>query len=262
MATHLGVHADRLAGVRALQTVKGRRTQRHFAFEGPTLLQEAHATGFPIEEIYATQAAYEATPLVRELDAGGTPVYVVDEASAAKISDLRTPSGLVAVAPIQLGDLRRIFARGTLFLVLADLNDPANAGTLLRSAEAFGCAGAVFGRLGIDPYHPKVVRGAMGASFRLPLAVAEPTDVAAESAAAGVALQGLAANGACLGDAQWGRSVALVVGNERHGLGAWEAICQRILCIPMRGPTESLSAAVAGSIALYEASRTQNAPCQ
>lgn len=161
MATALGLNAHRLNDVRALTTSKGRREQQRFAFEGITLLEEAHRSGVTIDELYVTQAAYESTPLVRELDASGTPTFVVAERAAAKISDVETPPGIVAVAARRLYSLDELFSRSGTVLVLADLNDPGNAGTLLRSADAFACAGVVFGRLGVDPFHPKVVRGAM-----------------------------------------------------------------------------------------------------
>ncbi|MFY9738876.1 MAG: RNA methyltransferase [Candidatus Cybelea sp.] len=255
MATRLGVHAERLKIVAALQSRKERRESKCFVFEGPTLLEEAHAAAFPVEELYVTQAAYDRTPLVRELDRSGTPTFLVEPASAVQISDLATPTGIVAVAPVRLSGLEEIFANGEPAVVLADVGDPANAGTLLRSADAFGCSGAVCGSLGVDPYHPKVVRGSMGAVFRLRLAITEPAALATTAAAAGVSILGLTAKGEPLGDERWDRPAALVVGHERHGLGRWEACCERLLGIPMAGSAESLSAAVAGSIALYEATR-------
>ncbi|HZV77932.1 MAG TPA: RNA methyltransferase [Candidatus Babeliales bacterium] len=252
MATRLGSRAERLTGVSALKTVKGRRERQSFAFEGITLLAEAAAGGFPIAELYATQAVYDSEPLVRRLEADGTPVFLVDDLAVKRISDVTTPSGLVAVAPTRFFLPRELFERGSPILILADLNDPANAGTLLRSADAFGCAGVLFGRLGVDPYHPKVVRGSMGAIFRLALAVADPSIVQEAATRAGVRILGLAAGGAPLhGERPAGR-VALIVGHERGGLGRWQSICERLLAIPMSGPAESLSAAVAGSIALYE----------
>ncbi len=241
---------------RALRSVKGRSEQKRFAFEGPTLLGEARASGLAIEELYATPAAYETMPLVREYDASGTPTFIVTTHALAAISDLATPSGIVAVAPIPLSGLEKLLSLGTPVLVLADIGDPANAGTLLRSADAFGCPGVVFGRLGVDPYNPKVVRGAMGAIFRLAIAVAEPAELQAVAAAAGFTLLGLAAQGEPLAGERWDEPVALVVGHERHGLGRWAPLCRRILAIPMAPCAESLSAAVAGSIALYEAACT------
>jgi TrmH family RNA methyltransferase len=201
-----------------------------------------------------TAQAYDSTPLLGELEAAGTPTFIAADADAASISDLTTPSGIVAVAPMRLRTVDELFCAGSPILVLADLNDPANAGTLLRSADAFGAAGVVFGRLGVDPYHPKVVRGSMGAVFRLTLSVANPAEAGRAAAAAGVRILGLAAGGVPLTDERWQGSVGLVVGHERRGLGPWSDLCERVLAIPMAGPAESLSAAVAGSIALYQAS--------
>src|SRR6516164_4918454 len=147
MPVRLGVHARRLGNVRALRSVKGRREQQRFAFEGATLLEEARSAEYTIEELYTTEPAYEATPLVRELDAYGIPTFIVDQQCAVTLSDLKTPS-ILAVAPIRLVPVGELFGRGRPVLVLADVNDPANAGTLLRSADAFGCRGVVFGRLG------------------------------------------------------------------------------------------------------------------
>ncbi len=255
MAVRLGVHADRLADVRALRSPKGRRSQGRFAFEGVTLLEEAVASRFPVDEIYCTAPAYDATPWIRELEPQGVAVFIVDERSVAHISDVRTPSGVVAVAPVRLRPVVELAGRATLLLVLADVNDPANAGTLLRSADAFGCGSVAFGRLGVDPYHPKVVRGSMGAIFRLSIGLTDPPEVSAAAAASGLRLVGLAADGACLGGEQLKPPVGIVVGNERHGLGRWASVCGQVLAVPMQGHAESLSAAVAGSIALYEAGR-------
>lgn len=238
-----------------MRSAKGRRERQRFTFEGATLLSEAVAADFPIEELYATEAAYESTSLVRELDARGTSTFVIDEAPAANISDLTTPNGIVAIAQARSCSVDELFRRGSPILVLADVNDPSNAGTLLRSADAFGCAGVLFGRLGVDPYHPKVVRGSMGAVFRLALSVADPPEAQKAAASAGVRVLGLAVDGTGLTQEGWQPPLALVVGHERRGLGRWESLCTRIVGIPMGGRAESLSAAVAGSIALYEATR-------
>jgi RNA methyltransferase, TrmH family len=260
MATRLGHRAERLSGVRALRTVKGRREQNRFAVEGPTMLAEAVASEFPIAELYVTEDAYDSSLAVRALESRGVPTYLLDEAAAGSISDLTTPSGIVAVAPTRLGSPQELLAARGIVLVLADVSDPSNAGTLLRSADAFGCAGVVFGSTGVDPYHPKVVRGSMGAIFRVRMAVAAPEAVADAATASGVRMLGLSSRGRPLQDEKWEPPLALVVGHERRGLERWEGLCERLLAIPMTGSTESLSAAVAGSIGLYEAQRQKH--CQ
>lgn len=257
MAQSLSAHNARVKYVRALQTRKGRNESGAFAFEGPTLLEEAMRSGIRPSELFVTQRAFDDDANVRDLDARGVPTYVLTDRAFATISDVETPSGILAVAAIPATAVTQIAVRPGCVLVLAGIADPGNAGTLLRSAEAFGCAGAVFDRAGVDPHHPKVVRAAMGSLFRLPTAVAEPAEAAAALRAAGRALVGLAAGSAGLSDLEASEKVALVVGQERHGLGPWEALCDRTVAIAMPGQAESLNAAVAGSIALYEATRRQ-----
>ena len=254
MPAYAGAHADRVQRARELLATKGRREQSRFTFEGPTLLEEAVQSDVAIEEIYATEAVFAQNPMLQQLESRGVDVALVDDRTARKLSDLDTPTGLVAVTATRYASIAEILD-SPLSLILADLNDPGNAGTLLRSAEAFGAGGIIFGRFGVDPYHPKVVRGAMGAIFRLKIAVASPEDVESVAGKSAATLLGLTAGGEPLSQAAFPQPTALVVGHERHGLGPWERLCRRHLAIPMRGPTESLNAAVAGSIALYEASR-------
>ena len=255
MPKPLGRHAPRLTEIRSLKTVKGRREHGQFAFEGATLLHEALAAGVQPESVYVTPAAFAATPEVRDLDASGVDVYTLDESLAAALSDVATPSGIVAVATMRIATIPAMLARAGLLLVLADLNDPGNAGTLLRSAEAFGATGVVFGRTGVDPYHPKVVRAAMGSLFRVPIGIADPEELAAAVAAGGTAVIGLSAEGTPLDRIAWPERSALVVGHERRGLGRWEIACSVHAGIAMEGSVDSLNAAVAGSIALYEAAK-------
>jgi TrmH family RNA methyltransferase len=251
----LGAHASKIGAVRDLLTSKGRREQRRFSFEGPTLLTEALRSETPVQEIFLTRRALESSPEAVAMEERGVAVYVVDDRTAAKISDLEAPTGLVAVAPIAYRPLESLLRGANLVLALAGLNDPGNAGTLLRSAEAFGASGAVFGTDGVDPHNPKVVRAAMGAIFRLPLAVAAPGSLEESARAAGLEIVGLDASGTPLDAEPWERPCVLVIGHERRGLGAWGPICARNVAIPMQAPTESLNAAVAGSVALYEAAK-------
>jgi RNA methyltransferase, TrmH family len=252
LAAVAGRHAQRVLRARQLLEAKGRKEQGRFAFEGPTLLEEAIRSGAAIEELFATSGVYERSPLLQRLETAGTPVYLIDERTSARISDLETPPGIVAVASLRYRALPEL-TTGPLTLILADLSDPGNAGTLLRSAEAFGATGVVFGRAGVDPYHPKVVRAAMGSIFRMPLAVATPEELVAARAPTVIGLAGGAAD---LAELRPEPPVVLVVGHERRGLGRWTDACTALAGIPMAGPAESLNAAVAGSVALYAISRT------
>lgn len=254
MPTALSPHNPRLGRVRDLRTPRGRREQGRFAFEGPTLLTEARRSGLGIEEIYGTAAALRSrAALVAELEAGGAAVFEVAERTLARLSDLETPPGLLAVARIPPGDLAAIMARPGPVLLLAGVGDPGNAGTLLRSAEAFGAAGVLFGRGGADPFAPKVVRGAMGSLFRLPVATAEAEAVLSAAAAAGRPVVAASLDGEPLAGADLPADAVLAVGHERHGVAGFLPRWDRAVRIEQASTTESLNAAVAGSILLYAA---------
>jgi TrmH family RNA methyltransferase len=253
----LGAHNPRLDRVRELRTKKGRREHGRFAIEGVTLLREALRSGVSIEELYGTPAALESSESAREAESSGAHIYRVDERTLHRLSDLETPPGLLAVVPIELLPVSELFAGPGLVLALAGLSDPGNAGTLLRAAEAFGVSAVVFGSGAVEPHSPKVVRSAMGSLFRLKLAVADPEETAA--AAEGWEITGLASGGHPIEELPWASKSLLVVGQERHGLGPWTGLCSRLAAIPMKGEAESLNAAVAGGIALYEASKRMQA---
>lgn len=266
MATHIGPRAERLKRLRALLGPKGRRERARFVFEGPTLLDEALRSDVAIEELYATPKAYAAHDVVRSLDAAGTPTFLLDDRSAERLSDVESPTGIFAVVAVRSVDGPALFDRDGLVLVLADIGDPANAGALLRSAEAFGASAVAFGDRGVDPYHSKVVRASMGAIFRLCLGRIGP-ETLRDAAGHGFSIVGLRAGAEDLSQAAWPVRAALVVGNERQGLGRWEQACEQFLGIAMAVQTESLNAAIAGSIALYEAARNRaeaatRQPCQ
>ncbi len=255
MAEHLGIHSPRVGELRDLRTARGRKEQGRFAFEGPTLLAEALRSGLKIDELYVSESAYERQPVLVDVEATGTETWTVSERTMRTISDLETPTGILAVAQLQYATLASLFSEPGLVLVLADLGDPGNVGTLMRAAEAFGARGVVVGTLGVDPFHPKVVRSAMGTIFRTPLARAEPADLAEVAANANAELIGLDVAGTPLGEHHFGPRCGIIVGHERQGLGRWATACGTTAAIPMVGPTESLNAAVAGGIALYAANQ-------
>jgi RNA methyltransferase, TrmH family len=251
MVTALGAHSPKLTAVRGLLTKRGRREQQRFAFEGPTLLVEALDAGVPIEAVYATEIAYESMASETR-NAVRCPVYLLGERALERISDVATPSGIVAVAPLRLEPADALLASGAPALLLAGLADPGNAGTLLRSAEIFGVQSILFAQGAVEPYNPKVVRAAMGALFRLRLAVLTDASVLDLAHAHRYVLVAEDRAGEALRTFTFPERTVVAVGHERHGvagrLPGWDAA----VAIPQVGGGESLNAAVAGSIVLYE----------
>lgn len=252
MPTELGLHNPRLQTLRDLATAKGRRESGTIVIEGPTLIEEAERSGARITALYFTSHAHEAHPYFADLESAVIPAFLVPDRLFAKISDLETPTGLLATIEMRERTLADLLALPGPLVLFAGLGDPGNAGTLLRAAEAFGFAGAIFGAGGIDPFSSKVVRSAMGSLFRLPVCRAFAEELVREAKASERPIVATELTGVPIGDADLPKRGIYAIGNERHGVQAWLPHADLTVTIPQRGPTESLNAAVAGGILFYE----------
>ncbi len=260
MSHPLASSNPRIAAVKQLHTPRGRREHGRYLVEGPLLLEEARRSGLVLEAAYATERG-AGNGVAQAIEGDGTPLYIVDERTFARMSDLESSTGLLAVAPTRYKDLATLLAGDEPILLLAGLADPGNAGTLVRTAEAFGVDRVIFGAGGVEPYGPKVVRAAMGALFRANVAVVRADTIIAEARAAGRTIVATALDGEPLPTFAFPRGTILAIGNERHGVASWLSAWDRAVAIPQVGPTESLNAAIAGSIVLYElAKQTRFAP--
>jgi TrmH family RNA methyltransferase len=235
-----------------------------FLVDGPVLLSEALAADVTVRTVYVERnAARDAVRLAVDAAAeAGVRVREVMPGVLAKVLDLATPQAVVAMVErtdAELSDLVSAAARrGRPLLVLDGVADPGNVGTLVRTAEASGCAGVALLGACADRFNPKTVRSTAGAIFRVPVAeVGDPTELADALAASGVALVGAVGGAADAPEQiQLSGAVAIVVGSEAHGLSQ-EVLdrCDRTVGIPMAGRVESLNAGVAGSVLAFEAAR-------
>ena len=190
----------------------------------------------------------------------GVPTFEVSDGVLKVMSEAMTPQGVVAVAEMQPASLFDA-AKGDLVLVLAEVRDPGNAGTLVRSAEAAGAAGIVFTDGSVDPFGPKTVRAAAGSLFRLPIvrdvSLADAVQVLKEAGHRVVGADATSPRHVDEVDLE-GR-ISFVLGNEAWGVPAdASALLDETVGIRMPGPTESLNVAVAGSILLFEAVRRRS----
>jgi TrmH family RNA methyltransferase len=211
-------------------------------------------------EVFATPAATEEHP---ELAASGVRWTLVDEPALASLSDSATPAGLVAVCrflDVPLG--AALAGRPSLVVVCADVRDPGNAGTVIRTADAAGADAVVLAGSSVDAYHPRTVRASVGSLFHLPI-VSEPDPLEAVGAARGAGLVVVAADGSGeldLYDAeeQLARPTAWLFGNEAWGLPAELASASdHRVRIPIHGRAESLNLATAAALCLYASARAQ-----
>jgi len=259
-----GFHHPQVRQARLLQQKKHRAEQRCFLVEGATLVAAALDAGADLRVVFARSGADDVTAeLISQIAQRGIAVRAVDERALASLSETRTPQGVVAVAGYlhrdvaQLGSLLPAGAPCAV-LVLHDLSDPGNAGTLIRCAEAFRASAVCFGPASVDPYNDKVVRASAGALFRVPIARYAEWRVLAETLKQlGVAVVAADAAGRDVRGAALPARCALVVGNERHGLTgiAFQDIALRV-AVPQSASVDSLNAGVAGAILLYEIARS------
>jgi TrmH family RNA methyltransferase len=220
---------------------------------------EAVAAGVELDAVYAEEGV--AVP-----DVGATPVRIVADRVLGRVLDTVTPRPLVAVAVLphhRLADVVAAAARDRVPLLVGDgLADPGNVGTIARSLEAAGGTGLVLTAGSADPFQPKVVRSSAGAVFRLPVVVdADPTELVAACRDAGVRVWATTMSGGTdHTDADLGGAVAVVVGNEAHGVGPeLMAAADGVVSIAMDGPTESLNVAMAATVLAFEARRQRGA---
>ena len=185
------------------------------------------------------------------------PWVEVSEQIFSSLSSTRNPQPALAVLDEHLVSLADVTVTGGLLLVLAEVADPGNAGTLIRSAESFGASGVVFAG-GVDPFNPEVVRASAGSLFRLPVVcLPDPLETVQALTEAGYACwAAIPEEGIAPEEVPTGQPVAVIVGNEPRGLATKvQAACAGQLQIPTSGHAESLNVAVAGSVALYALSR-------
>jgi TrmH family RNA methyltransferase len=254
---------SRHASVQRLRRLSGRRSARleegAFVIDGPVLLREALAAGVAVEEVFATGQADEVVVALAE--AAGAEIRTVAPDVLARAVDTVTPNGMAAIArkvEVGLDEALAAAATGPLALVLVDVADPGNAGTLLRAAEAAGAAAVLFCGTSVDPSNAKCVRASAGALFHLPVATAEsPVDVLQRLGAVGVRrVATVVAGGVPYDQTDLTGPLAIVLGSEAHGLAATVLACvDEPVSIPMAGRADSLNVAMAGSVLCFEALR-------
>ncbi|MGH9031249.1 MAG: TrmH family RNA methyltransferase, partial [Acidimicrobiia bacterium] len=260
----LGPRHHEVRRLRALmREARVRRDEGAFALEGPHVVAAALDHGATLETVYLAPTAEHAfAPLLERVRAAGVRIVELKEGVLDRVSSTVTPQPIVAVAPIRTGRLDALPATGFI-LVLVAVQDPGNAGTLLRSAEGSGAAGVVFCGNSVDAHNPKVVRSSAGAIFGTTLVEGnDPVKVLETLGAAGRRRLGTTATGGVAPDElDLTAPLAFVLGNEAHGL-APQIVDQldATVTIPLVVPhVESLNVAMAGTVLCFEAARQRRA---
>jgi TrmH family RNA methyltransferase len=231
-----------------------RRRERRFVLEGRRLIRDGLDAGVvPSFALYGSD--FDDRTLVERLRAVA-PVFEVPASLLASVADTVTPQGVLAVVPwVEPAPA----AGAPLVVVLDGVHDPGNAGAILRTAAAAGATAAVLAPETADLYNPKVVRAAMGAHFRLPARQLDWDATAAAVAGLAVVVAD-ARDGTPYTAIAWRAPTALVIGGEARGLSVEAETMATVRAhIPMARATESLNAAAAAAVLLFEAARQRAA---
>ena len=254
----------RLKDTRKLSRRSVRSERRLFLVDGPKAVEGALGVPGCVIEVFATPAAADG---YADLLAPAPAVTLVDDRALASLSDSVSPAGVVALCRFVDRPLAHVLppspgggASARLVVICADVRDPGNAGTVIRTADAAGADAVVLAGSSVDLYNPKTVRASVGSAFHLPIAV-EPDPAAAIRAARAAGLVVLAADGA--GDLDLDEAdelltgpTAWLFGNEAWGLPEeLAALADHRVSIAIRGRAESLNLSTAAAVCLFASAR-------
>ena len=228
-----------------------------FVVEGPKMFRELPAER--VHEVYVTEKFLQDPSCKKMLE--HTPnVEVVTEEVLKAMSDAQTPQGVLAVVrqyDYTMADLKNS-SGPSLLMILETIQDPGNLGTILRAGEGAGVTGVIMDRDSVDVYNPKVIRSTMGSIYRVPFFYTDDlTETLRALKSEGIRLFAAHLDGKRDSDQEdYTADVGFLIGNESRGLSCeTSALADGLIRIPMAGKVESLNAAVASSILMFEAAR-------
>jgi TrmH family RNA methyltransferase len=246
-------------GFKSLLSKKHRTQQGAFLIEGVRLVRHVMERGWPLRDLILDQREAdrsELSQLAQHAENKGINVTILEGELFETLSETVHSQGCLGVAAMP--ELAPRPLEGSLFLALDQIRDPGNLGTILRTSDAAGVDGVLLSKGCVEPFNEKVVRSTMGSLFDVPLV--QCMDFAQTLTA--FKAQGFEIAAAVLEDSEdytlydWRKPTVLVVGNEAEGISEEiQALATHRLRIPIRGGAESLNAAIAAGVILFEATR-------
>lgn len=234
-----------------LNTASARKAEKMFLLEGVKLCREALDNGLNIRYCLCGDNE-QALRLASRCE--GAECYQVTPAIIEKISTAKSPQQIVMAA--LMPDYTTESVDGKIVLALDGISDPANLGSMLRTAEAFGVSDIICSDQTVDLYSPKVLRGAMGSSFRVRVHRGDLSTQLTKLKENGYHLYAtaLTGNDIFLQQADFSKKCVIVIGNEGNGVSKEILeLCDQSILIPMAGKNESLNAAAATAVVLWQA---------
>ena len=233
---------------------KYRKEQGLFVVEGIRLCTDAIRSNSQIDTFICTEEALIKYPqAVKALEANAHSSYVVTSNIFSILSDTKTPQGVICV--VKALDNKPQFGKiNNKYVLLQNMQDPSNLGAVLRSADALGFCGVILSKDCCDILSPKVCRASMGAVFRVPFVICEDEcEFVKEFNKTGKSYAAVVRNGVSITEFNYDGNALICIGNEGNGLtDDLVNVCTHAVTIPMKGNAESLNAAAAAGIIMWE----------
>ena len=246
--------------IKKLYKRKYRWQKKLFIVEGIKIIEECIKEKWNIKYIIIKEdfpLKFEISRLIDCID--GNNIIIVSEKVFNEITDMENPQGILGVIEFNLSDMEFLFkVKDKFFIIIDELQDPGNMGTIIRAGDAFGVNGIIITQGCVDIYSPKVVRSTMGSIFHVPIVFADDKlKLIKDLKEKKVAVYATSLRGNIhINRVNFRRDFALIIGNESNGVTEdFLRTADSLIKIPMKGKAESLNAAIASSIIMYEVLR-------
>jgi TrmH family RNA methyltransferase len=240
---------------------KAREEQGVFVVEGRKMFDEARDAGLLVKA-FASESFYHEIMQENHGYFADLDYEIITDSVFKEVSDTMTPQGIMGTVRRNEHTLESILNTPEVcLLLLEDIRDPGNLGTMIRTAEGAGITGIIVSNATVDLYNPKVIRSTMGSIYRVPFYQAEDFyEILTEIKKHGVTIYAAHLSGIPYDtEGSFRKSCAFLIGNEANGLSQKaSALADTLIKIPMAGKVESLNAAVAAAILMYETARQRN----
>lgn len=243
--------------IKLQKQAKVRNEQGQFVVEGKKMFEEARdQANVHLEKAFVSESYYIQQCNQDERYFKGCSFEIVSDAVMKEASETMTPQGILALVKKPQYQLKDMLHKDRVrLLVLEDVRDPGNLGTMIRTAEGVGISGVIMSKDSVDIFNPKVIRSTMGAIYRVPFIYVDNfIETLTQIKESSVVIFAAHLAGAVRYDTvDYGQKSAVMIGNEANGLSVEaSALATKCIKIPMEGSVESLNAAIAAAILMYE----------
>lgn len=232
---------------------KARKEHNLFVLEGLRICLDAAENGILFDKLIVSKTAYSKyISDIERLSEIAENCYIIPDSLFKKISDTTNPQGIICIANIPVSNISQIDLKGR-YIALENVADPSNLGAVARTAEAMGVTGIILSDGGCDPYSPKALRASMGTILRLPIIIFEDFSNQINKTTLKTYSCVVDIDAIPISNVRFCDGIIVIIGNEANGItDETKKNSDYKITIPMKGRVESLNAAVAASISIWE----------